>query len=219
MPTYSFSRTREQLRDMVLRKLRVLQDGESVEASDAVIVYEAMDVLLKELHARGTLWFNVAGSTTDIALVGGTATVSAASDVLYPLTVKIRVGTEDVDVEIIGHRQYQAIPDKTEQGEPEVVFFSGGVYTFWPVPDSNYTGKTTYQQIAADTAASTAPDVLVSMLHAMRDILVHRLADDFQEQNEGRIQRWANEAEMGQRTIRALNAEPAHTATVTAEYF
>lgn len=218
MPTYTFTRTREQVRDMVLRKLKVLSVGETVSAEDAAIVYEAMDLRLKEMHALGILWFNVSGATSDISLVSGTATVSAASDVLFPVSVNLRIGNEDVPIDIIGHNEYQAIENKLDQAEPEKVFFSGGVFRFWPVPDANYTGKITYQQVAADTAASTRPDVEVSMLRAFSVILAYDLADSF-DAPELTIARLERESIVAMRTIRALNAERVDPGTTEAEYF
>jgi hypothetical protein len=219
MPTYSFSRTREQVRDMVLRKLGVLAAGESPSAEDSTIVYEAMDLRLKEMHANGTLWYRVSGAESDIALSVGNAAVSAASDVLYPVSMSIRVNGEDKPLHIIGHSQYRGIPRKSESGEPEAVFFSGGTFRFWPVPQQDYVGKVTYERVAADTQANTSPDIETSMLRALRNILVYDLADDFQEQNESKILRWKAEAEEARRTIAALNAERVDTATVQVEYF
>lgn len=219
MPTYTFTRTREELRNAILRKLGQLPIGQTPRAEHSTIVYEAMDLRLKEMHAKGVLWFNVAGATSDVSLVAGTATANAASDVLFPVTMNLRVGTEDKGVRIIGHREYQDIEDKTEQGEPEVVFFSGGVYRFWPVPNSNYTAKLTYQQIAADTAASTAPDVQVSMMRAFKCVVAYDLVDDFMMQDEQKILRLKAEAEEGLRTIMALNQERVDNAPVTPEYF
>jgi hypothetical protein len=203
---------------MVLRKLGVLSVGEPVSAEDAAIVYEGMDLRLKELHADGALWFNIAGATSDITIVAGTATVNAASDVLFPVSLNLRIGDDDQEVRIIGHREYQEIPDKLDTGEPEVVFFSGGVYRFWPVPDANYTGKLTYEQVAADTVASTQPDVSVPMLRAFSVIVAHDLADAFSVP-EAKILRLEREAAMAERKIRALNAERVEPGVTEAEYF
>lgn len=218
MPTYTFTRTREQVRDMVLRKLKVLSVGETVSAEDAAIVYEAMDLRLKEMHALGILWFNVSGATSDIALVSGTATVSAAADVLFPISLNLRIGNEDVPIDIIGHNEYQAIENKLDEAEPEKVFFSGGVFRFWPVPDANYTGKLTYQQMAADTVAGTRPDVEVSMLRAFSVIVAYDLADSF-DVPEQIIARLERESITAMRTIRALNAERVDPGITEAEYF
>lgn len=219
MPTYTFTRTREELRNAILRKLGQLPIGQTPRAEHSTIVYEAMDLRLKEMHAKGTLWFNVSGAASDVSLTSGVATVNAAADVLFPVTMSLRISTEDKPLEIIGHRQYQEIPNKTEQDEPEMVFFSGGVYRFWPVPDANYTAKLTYQQIAADTAASTAPDVQVSMMRAFKCVVAYDLVDDFMLQDEQKILRLKAEAEEGLRTIMALNQENTDNGTTTVEYF
>lgn len=219
MPTYTFTRTREQLRDSILRKLGVLARGETADSEDANIVYEAMDLRLKEMHAKGVLWMNVAAAASNLTLVASTATVAATADVLYPVSVALRIDGEDKPLEIISHRQYQAIQDKTEEGEPEVVFFSGGVYYFWPVPSTGYTAKQTYQQIAADTVASTAPDVQVGMLRSFKNIVAYDLVDDFMVSDQIKIARMKSESDEGMRTIYALNQERSDPGTTEAEYF
>lgn len=218
MPTYSFTRTREQFRDLVLRKLQVIGVGEPASADDTQIVYEAMDLRIKELHSLNLLWFKVNSAQVDVSLTSGSATVNAESDVLYPVTFAVRVNSEDVPIEIVDHRTYQAIPNKTDSGQPQKVLFEGGVYRFWPVPDADYTAKLTYQQIAADTADSTAPDVQVSMMRCLRSIVAYDLVDDFGVP-EGRVARMKFEADEAMRTIRALNQPRADAATVEIEAF
>lgn len=218
MPTYTFTRTREQLRDLVLRKLGALGAGETANSDDAAIVYEALDLRIKELHAKNKLWFKVSGAQTSVALTSGVATVAAASDVLYPETFSLRINGEDTPLEIIGNTQYQQIPNKADQGQPERVMFAGGVYYFHPVPNAAYTGKLTYQQIGADTAAATAPDVQASMLRSLRSLLAYDLADDFGIP-ENRIVRMKLEADDAMRTILALNQQRVDNEPVQTEYF
>lgn len=218
MPTYSFTRNREEFANLVLRKLGVIGAGETASADDVSLVHEALDLRLKEFHALNKLWFKVSGALTDVALVAGTSTLSAAADVLYPVSLAIRVSGEDMPVEIIGHEEFQAIPNKEDTGTPEKVLFSGGVYRFWPVPDANYTGKLTYQQIAADSTAATAPDVQVSMMRSLRNLVAFDLADDFgvSDSTFGRLKA---QADIAERTIRALNQQRVDNTTVEAEYF
>jgi hypothetical protein len=218
MPTYTFTRTREQMRDMVLRKLNALGIDETANAEDAVLVYEAMDIRLKELHSLNLLWFEVASALSDVTITSGSATTNAGSDVLYPVSMSVRVGSEDFPLEIVDHRTFQAIPNKTETGQPEKMLFSGGVYRFWPVPDANYTGKLTYQQMAADTAAAAAPNVPVAMMRSLVTLIVYDLADDY-GLSEQAISRLAAQSEGAMRTIRALNAQRVDNKTVEVSYF
>jgi hypothetical protein len=220
MPTYSFTRTLPQFQKMVLRKLRVLDPSETPSADDAATVNEATDLRLKELHALGVLWFNVAPAATDLALVSGTASKSlaAVTDFLYPVTVKLRNGTDDQDVEIISHREYQDIENKADQGEPEKVFISNGTAYFWPTPDDNYTAKLTYQAIAADTNNPDAPDVSVAMLRSLATLVAADCADDFAIP-EARLQRLLLEAQAAEKTLRTLNAERVDTTRVEVDYF
>ena len=111
---------------MVLRKLGVLGAGQAAEAEDSEVVFEAMDARLKEMHALGILWWNVAGAATNLTLTAGVATTTiAATDYLYPVTLMLTVGTDQQPVDIIGHSEYQAITNKTDRGEPVKAFFSG----------------------------------------------------------------------------------------------
>lgn len=218
MTTYSFTRTRGQISRMVLSKLGVVGAGQTPNSDDEELVYEAMDLRLKELHARGALWFSVSGEQASVALTSGVASVVAASDVLFPITMSIRVGTSDEPVEIIGHRQFQEIPNKADTGTPAKVLFSGGTLRFWPTPDVNYTAKMTYERVAADTEAEAVPDIEVSMVRSFRDILVYDLADDFGAP-DSKIVRWKMESVEALRTILALNAEKVDNTPTTAEYF
>jgi hypothetical protein len=220
MPTYSFTRTLPQMRALILRKLRVIGNSATPSGNQAAIVDEAIDLRLKELHALGVLWFNVSGATSDLTLVAGTATasLSALTDFLYPITAKLRIGSEDKPIDIISHREYQAIPDKTERGEPEKMMVSGGTAYFWPTPDDNYTVKLTYQAIAADTESPTAPDVAVSMMRSLVTMVAADLIDDFAVP-EQRAQRLILEAQSAARTLRTLNSERVDSTTVEMQAF
>jgi hypothetical protein len=216
----AFTRTLPQIVELVLRKLGAAGVGDPIAPDDTAVVREAVDLRLQELHALGVLWFNVAGAATDLTLVSGTASLSLATvdDFLYPISLRLRVGTDDQDIEIISHRQYQDLPNKSDTGEPEKAFISGGIAYFWPTPNDNYTAKLTYQALADSTTATGSPDVAVSMLRSLVTLVAADLIDDFdvQEPKASRILAQAKEA---QRTIRALNTERVDTSTVEVDYF
>lgn len=218
MPTYAFTRTREDFVNSVLRKIGAIGAGQTASEEDVSVVNEALDLRLKEFHARNLLWFKVAGAQSDLVIVSGTATVSAESDVLYPISVAIRVNGEDEPVQVVGHRQFQTIPNKTDAGQPEMVLFSGGVFRFWPVPDANYTGKLTYQQIAADSAGATAPDIQVPMMRSLKNLVAYDLADDFAVP-DNLFARLKTQADAAEKMILAINQERVDSAPVTPEYF
>lgn len=218
MPTYSFTRTLPQMRTAVLRKLRYLDPGEAASADDTAVVDEAIDLRLKELHALGVLWFNVSGAMTDLALTADVATksLSAVTDFLFPISVSLRLNGDDIPLDIISHREYQAIENKADTGEPEQVFFSGGTAYFWPTPDDNYTAKMTYQAISADTNSPDAPDVSVSMLRSLITLVAADCADDFGVP-EQRVMRLKAEADRAEKTILTLNTERVGNSTVEIE--
>jgi hypothetical protein len=165
------------------------------------------------MHQMGTLWYQVTGTTSNVTLTSGVSTASAPTDFLFPVSMAVRIGTEDKPLEIIDHLTYQAIEDKTETGQPERVFVTGSTFILWPVPDANYTAKLTYEAIAADTAAATAPDIPVAMLHALAVIIAYDLRTDF-----GVPQSIKNDLTIdvveARETIKALNKQRVDTSVV-----
>lgn len=220
MPTYSFTRTLAEMRTTILRKLNYRGIGDTASGEEAAVVDEVMNLRLKELHGLGVLWFNVSPATTDVALTAGvaTASLSAVTDFLYPLTMNLRVGTEDRLIEIISHHQYQSITNKAESGEPEKVYVNGSSAYFWPTPQSNYTVKMTYHAIAADVEAAVTPDVKQEMLRCLVDIVVMDCVDDFQVP-EPKAQRLMVKGMAAERRIQILNSQKIDATPVEVDYF
>ena len=219
MPTYSFTRTREQVAAKVLRKLGVIHPSETPAPEDSAIVNEALDLRLKELHGLGILWWQVAGGATDVALSSGVATATiSATDYLFPITMAVRVGTDDRPLEIIDHLTYQAIETKAETGEPQRVYFNGTTARFWPVPDANCTAKLTYEAIAADGEAGATPDVRTECLRALTTLLAGDLIDEFNTP-EPKASRLIGEASGALKTIRTLNAQRVDSVAVSTDWF
>lgn len=219
MPTYAWTLTRANLIASILRKLGVLGAGDSVQPEDSVVVAEALDARLKELQTLGVLWWNVSGAQTSITLTGGTATATISpSDYLLPVTMMLDVGTEQQPIRIISHREYQEIPTKTEQGEPETVFIDGTTCRFWPVPKANGTAKLTYQSIAADTENGSAADVPVGMIRSLSEIVAADLVNEYNPPADraGRLLAGRVEA---LRTLKMLKREPVDAATVAPDWF
>lgn len=219
MPTYTFTRTREQMRDLIARKLGVKEQGQDLSAEDAEIVYEAINLRLKELHSIGLLWWQISGAQTSVAITSGTATATiSATDYLLPVSLMLTVGTEQQPVEIIGHREYQAIPDKAQTGEPTQALISGTTIRMHPVPNADGSLKLTYQAIAADAENGAAPDVPVEMMRAFACVVAADLVDDF-DVEPNRAARLMVGVEPAMRTIRALNHQSVDSNTVTVDYF
>lgn len=219
MATYAWTRTLQQVVSMVLRKLGVIGATDTGEPEDVTLVIEVIDARLKELHALGVLWWQVSGSQTSITLTSGTVTATIApSDYLFPVSLVLVDGTEQRHIEIIGHRQYQAIPDKSRTGPPEQVFIDGVTCRFYPVPVLNGAAQLTYQAIAADAEMGVAVDVPVSMIRALVAVIAADLVDEFDIQ-PAKAQRLMAMQPMALRTIRMLTQQRVDTATVEAEYF
>lgn len=217
--TTSFSRTRTQIAQRVLGK--VIKIGAASAASaDYETVYEAIDLRLKEMHARGIFWRKVTSVPVTFSLTASVASASAgAGDILFPIKVTWSNGSTDEPVAIIGMVDYAAIEDKARSGNPEMVLWKGGTeFLFYPVPGANGIAKLLYEKIADDTSAGAAIDVDVAMIRPLMDIIKYDVADDYGIP-EGIVQRWKVEAAQAERDIRKLGAQHVDLATVAVDDF
>lgn len=216
--TTSFTRTREQLATKILSK--VTQSGSAtVSTADAALVYEAIDLRLKEMHKLGIFWRKVNKTPLSFTITANTSSASASADVLFPLAMYVTDASTDVEVDIIGIREYAAIENKADTGTPTKALWNGSAeFIFWPVPTSNTTAKLTYEKLIDDTAASTAPDIEVSMMKSLIDIISYDLGDDFGV-NEAKMRRWETAAERAERNIRKLGAQRVSLTPVQVENY
>jgi hypothetical protein len=203
---------------MILRKLRVLGVDRVASPEEEAIVYEAIDVRLKALHQLGTLWWKVSPTPTDVVLTAGVATATAPTDMLYPVSLKIRRNNEDFPLDIVSNAAFQDIGTKLDTGRPEKVVVYNGTLRFYPVPNENYTVKLVYQKIVDDTVAGAAPDLVAGAVVFLKTIIAYDVADDFGAP-ENRMPRLAAEAKEAKHDLRSLLPQRASTETVTVEYF
>src|SRR3990167_2095245 len=177
----TFTRTREQLRSMVLRKLGVIGASTSVVSVDADVVYEAIDLRLKEMHRLGIYWRKVDEVPFTFSVDSAVASAHVlTTDIQFPILLTIRDGSSDEMVEIVGTTEWSALPDKTRQGLPEKALWAGSdEFLFYPIPVTNTSARLTYERIADDTAAGSAVDAEVSMMRWLKDIIAFDIGDDF----------------------------------------
>lgn len=218
--TTSFTRTRTQLASMVMRKLGMMNSGESVNTNDQDVIYEAIDLRLKEMHRLGIFWRKVTNVPVTFSLTASVATASAgAGDILFPIKMTFSDGTNYDPVKIIGYTEYAAIYDKTRVGDPEYAMWKGGSeFILYPVPSANGTAKLLYEKIADDTSAGAAIDVDVSMLRWVKDIVAYDVADDFGK-SEQTIQRFAAESQRAELNIRKLGMPRVDMLPVAVDDF
>lgn len=205
---------------MVLRKLGVVGAATSVVSADADIVYEAIDLRLKELHRLGIFWRKVDSIPTNFSVTAGIASAHVATnDILFPIKLTVLDGSLDEPVEIIGKPEYAAIDNKNDRGLPTKALWKGSTeFVFHPVPLSSTTVKLVYEKIADDTTAGSAADIDVSMIRHMKDIIAYDVGDDFGI-DEARMNRFQAEAMKAEISIRKLSVErKAHSPVLVEGY-
>lgn len=218
--SYSYSRTREQLAVMVLRKLGVMASGQaSAGTADADVVYEAADLRLKELHRLGIVWRYVSNTPLSFTVTANVNTASATADIQFPVALFIVDSSNDEPVSLISVQKYAAIENKAETGLPTKALWRGGAeFQFWPVPTATTTAKLVYEKIATDSTAGAAIDVDVSMVRWMRDIICYDIGEYYGKDNQTML-RYMAESEKAERNIRKLGAQRVAYAPVAVDDF
>lgn len=215
--TTSFTRTRTQIANMVLGKLGIIEAGGTARTADADVVYEAIDLRLKEMHRLGIFWRKVSTVPLSFTLTAGVNSASATADILFPIALHITDSSQDEQIEIIGIREYAAIPDKTDSGVPTVALWKGGAeFVFHPVPLSTTTAKLTYEKIADDTSADAAVDVDVAMIRWLGDIIKYDLGDYYGKDGQT-MARFKAECDIAERNIRKLAVQNVDYSTVRVD--
>ena len=202
---------------LVLGKLGVVDAGGSAASADMEIVYEALDLRLKEIHKLGIFWRKVEEVPATFSLAAGIATASVTADILFPIKMVVLDGTTDRPVDIIGAVEYAAIETKTQAGLPTKALWKGAAeFLFYPVPSSATSAKLVYEKIADDTAQATAPDVEVSMMRSLANIVAYDVGDHYQIP-EPKMIRWKGEAAQAERDIRKLAVQRKDYAPVAVD--
>lgn len=210
--TITFTRTREQIARLALRKLGVMANTDV--SADMDLCYEATDLRIKEMHALGIFWRKVPPRPISFSLTASVGSASATADILFPIKMTVLDGSDDMPVAIISTREYAAIRNKSESGVPQKCVYDGGVqFVFWPVPAVATTAKLVYEQIANDTAAATAPDVDVAMMRSLKDMVAYDLATTFGK----RAQEFEKDSLLAERRIRNLSAQRVDISTVPVD--
>lgn len=129
----------------------------------------------------------------------------------------IRDGSVDQHVDIVGAVEYAKILDKREAGLPTKALWKGSdEFLFHPVPVAATTAKLVYERIADDTSHGGAPDVEVSMMRHLKDIIAYDVGDDF-GQDEAKMNRFMKESMIAERAIRALAVERKDLSSVSVD--
>ena len=106
----TFTRTREEVAALVLRKLGILASGGTAAANDLTVVYEAIDLRLKEMHALGTFWRKVSPTASTFTITAATASAAhGLTDLLFPVSLHVTVNSVDEPITIISPIYYAGL--------------------------------------------------------------------------------------------------------------
>lgn len=218
--TTSFTRTREQFGALVLRKIGILASGETADTDDLNIVYEALDLRLKELHEKGIQFWKMATAATTLTYSASVTAVALPSDFIMPQTIGIVDGIDTIPIDFISHSDYEEITDKSATGFPQKahIDYSTNMLYLWPIPNQTKYGKLTYEKKPDDTAVSTVPDLPVEIMRSMADVVANDIIDQFNINNVDQNKLMIN-AQKGEQAISTFMVMRMAGNTIKLDYF
>lgn len=194
----------------VLQKLGVVGVDETVSGEDFSLASDVVDGSLKALHGDGLLWWAV--TTTPIAWAGG-ATQTAPTGYASVVEAYWLDGTY-WPVRVVERGEYEAIPDRTYTGRPEVLFDDDGTLTLWPAPGAG-TLRLTYQREIADVSGASTMDIPKGMVKPLIDMMAYELAPYFGVQNP----RIEADAARAMDSLAKFRRQVAQPGPVAVDYF
>ena len=216
---YTFNRTRTQLATLVRGKLGVVGAGGTATTADADVVYEAIDLRLKEIHRLGIFWRKVDRVPLSFSVLNGINSASATGDILFPISLTVSDGSKDEPVDLIGAREYARIEDKNLAGFPTKALWKGSAeFFFHPVPNmsATATAKLIYEHYIEDTSAGATMDIDVAMLRHLANIVAFDVGDFFGVDDK-KMDRWSRECKEAEINIRRLAVERKDYSTVAVD--
>ena len=142
---YSLEFNRDEIIRLAFQLAGLLDSYGSPDAYDTEMASDFFNLELQALQAEGVVLRTVERDTID--LIDGTASYVLDAD-----TIDVQVGNNDqagmlvptsgnqTQVKVVSRDDYEAIPDKTTEGKPSLVYVEKAASVtlkFWPVPDDS----------------------------------------------------------------------------------
>lgn len=163
----AYTYTRDQIINAALRKLVVLSEGVSANATQLSTGAEALNLLVMQLQPLGlTLWSR---KTTTVTMVAGTSSYTLSSPKPLRILQAYRNDTANqtnVDVQVLADYDFNLLPPSST-GVPVSVTYQPkvgqGILKVWPTPSSAMPAGTTIyvvnqSEIEVFTAGTETPD-------------------------------------------------------------
>lgn len=159
--------TRDEIINSALRKLGVLAEGISANATQLSTGAEALNGLIKAFHADGMPLWAIQEYTFTVTASTSSYNIGPAQTLNTPVPLKIvqayRIessGATNVPMTIYNHYDYNLLPQTASSGEPIQLFYQPfstyGKIKLWPTPvDSNTTITIVYQRPFEDMVSGT----------------------------------------------------------------
>ncbi len=189
----SWNLTRLQIATKVLQKLGTLARGETPDPDDSELVYDQLDMLLKELPIHGYSWPKTVSGQATLLLLAATQATALPAD-YFPGTAMVSYldsSSNEVPLDLVTLEQWNKIPRKSEPGDyPRFGYIDNfNVLHTYPVQTAQRTAKLVYQQIADDTTAVGGVDLSQIWLKGLIYGLAAALGDEFGASSD-QIIRW-----------------------------
>ncbi len=189
----SWNLTRTQLATKVLQKVGTLARNETPDPDDLVLIYDALDALLKELPIYGYSWPALASGQTNLALLAGVQSTPLPID-YYPGSAAINyvdASGQEAHLELITLERWNSIAKKDETAPYPLVGYidNFNVLRTWPIQNVTRVGKLVYQRVISDTQTVGNLDLTQIWLKGLVYGVAESVGDEFGA-TDTQILRW-----------------------------
>lgn len=208
--------TRLQIATKALQKVGTLARTETPDPDDLVVVYDALDALLKALPIFGYAWPRLAAGQTALPLVAATQQTNLPADYYGGAVVSyLDESGNEQPLRLVPLIEWNNIVRKTDTAPYPVLGYidNFNVLRTWPVQTVTRAGKLVYQKVIDDTVTGSVTGLSQIWMQGLIYGVAHEIGDEFGASGE-QIKRWG-EKWTQHRTLCIMNQSYPQPDSVT----
>lgn len=187
-----------------LRKIAVLGVGSSLSGEEAADALDALNALIASWSTQGSMIYIETAETFNLTANDGTYSMGPSGDfnTSRPLSIQavtVDVTGDDYKLKNIDQREYAAIGNKIEQGDPCYYYHNGGypldTIRLWPIPSTNgtitiWSEKALTEFTDLNTTFALPPEYKRALIYN----LAIELAPEYEKEPSNTVWRIANQS-------------------------
>jgi len=208
--------TRLQIATKALQKVGTLARTETADTDDLVVVYDALDALLKALPIFGYAWPRLAAGQTALPLVAATQQTTLPADYYGGALISyLDASGNEKPLRLVPLVEWNNIVRKTDTAAYPLLGYldNFNVLRTWPIQTATLAGKLVYQKVIDDGVTASPTGLAQIWLQGLIYGLAAEIGDEFGA-TEAQIKRWG-EKWASHRTLCIMNQSYPQADSVT----